>query len=294
MSQSLVVLGTGLIGGSLGKAACAFAEFDTVWAVNRLAHTNDLAIELGVADKAATYDELETVAKTLSAGDIVVVAVPVGVYQAVFELLKPLLPSGVVVTDVGSSKVTIIESAKAVWGEALDFFVPGHPIAGSEKTGVAAANAELFKGRRCILTPDARTDPKAIDAVRSLWRSVGSEVDLMDAGHHDDVLAATSHLPHILAYAIVDALYTLEQKTEIFRYAAGGFRDFTRIAASDPVMWRDIFLANKASILHQLDNFEAHLADLRSAIETNNSSDIDAILERSQGTRKLFSELQSK
>lgn len=297
MSKTLVVIGTGLIGSSLAKAAkaaCARSGFETVWAINRSEQTNVDAIKLGVADKTATYAELESVMGSLVAGDLVVVAVPVYVYPSIFESLKPLLPEGVWLTDVGSSKAAIVEAAKQVWGQPPAFFVPGHPIAGSEKTGVSAVNSELFEKRRCILTPHLNTDTAAIEVVKSLWESVGAEVDIMGSHQHDDILAATSHLPHVLAYAIVDALYTLEQKTEIFRYAAGGFRDFTRIAASDPVMWRDIFLSNRGAILQQLDNFESHLADLRAAIEASDSTALDSILERSQGARKLFSEINNK
>jgi len=172
--------------------------------------------------------------------------------------------------------------------------VPGHPIAGSEKSGVEATDPALFQQRRCILTPDNNANADAVQKVTALWEAVGSEVDEMDPAHHDEVLGATSHLPHVLAYAIVDALYTLEQKSEIFRYAAGGFRDFTRIAESDPIMWRDIFLSNRDAILGQLDNFESHLAALRAAITDGDSTELETILERSQGARKLFSDIHKK
>ena len=294
VSQNLVVIGTGLIGSSLAKAAKQAGAFETVWAINRSEKTCEQAETLGVADRALTYEQLPEVATMLQDGDIVVVAVPVSVYQSIFEQLKPLLPEAVVLTDVGSSKVSVVEAVKAVWGEVPSTFVPGHPIAGSEKTGVAAVNPDLFRSRRCILTPLPETGLKATSLVTELWESVGADVDVMDMEHHDQVLAATSHLPHVLAYALVDALYTLDQQTEIFRYAAGGFRDFTRIAESDPTMWRDIFLSNKDAILGQLDNFESHLSELRSAIESSDSDSIARILERSQSARKLFSETQTK
>lgn len=264
--------------------------FDMVLAVNRSDSTNQQVLQMGVADKAATYSELEDVLPTLKAGDIIVVAVPVCAYQSIFEKIQPYLPRDVAITDVGSTKASVIEAAEAVWGETPSFFVPGHPIAGSERSGVAAANPELFVDRRFILTPTTHTDRDMVDRVRSLWIAVGSVVDEMDSAHHDAVLAATSHLPHVLAYAIVDALVTLEQKTDVFRYAAGGFSDFTRIAESDPVMWRDILLANKTSILDQLDNFETHLADLRGAIERSDGEAIERILERSRDARQLFSQ----
>ena len=290
MANTLVVIGTGLIGSSLAKAALERDVYSNVLAVNRSSDTNSKVLELNIAHRAATYSELGEVMGSLVAGDLVVVAVPVRAHKKVFELIKPVLPKGVILTDVGSAKTTIVDAAKEVWGEVPAFFVPGHPIAGSEQSGVTAVNPSLFQGRRCILTPDTETDTAAIKSVRVLWEAVGADVDQMDAAHHDEILGATSHLPHVLAYAIVDALYTLEQKTEVFRYAAGGFRDFTRIAESDPVMWRDIFLTNRDAILAQLDNFELHLAELRAAIDQSEPAKIEAILERSQGARKLFSE----
>lgn len=290
MASTLVVIGTGLIGSSLAKAAKERAVYDKVWAVNRSDETNKKVIELGIAHQTATYNELGEVLGTLTAGDLVVVAIPVRAHKEVFGLIKPMLPEAVVLTDVGSTKTSIMDAATEVWGELPPFFVPAHPIAGSEQSGVTAVNPNLFQGRRCILTPGEGADLEAIASVQALWEAVGTETDQMAADHHDEILGATSHLPHVLAYAIVDALYTLEQKTEVFRYAAGGFRDFTRIAESDPVMWRDVFLANRDAILSQLDNFEAHLVQLRAAIDASDSTKIEAILERSQGARKLFSE----
>ncbi len=293
MTKTLVVIGTGLIGSSLSKAAIECNIYDNVWAVNRSDATNIQAKELGIAKNTATYAELGDLMASLVAGDLVVVAIPVRAHRKIFELLKPLLPEGVVLTDVGSAKAVIMEAAIEVWGELPSFFVPGHPIAGSEKSGVTAVNPDLFKGRRCILTPSEKTNSEAVGLVRGLWEALGAEVDQMAADHHDEILGATSHLPHVLAYAIVDALFTLEQKTEVFRYAAGGFRDFTRIAESDPVMWRDIFLTNRDAILGQLDNFEAHLADLRAAIEASDPEKIEAILERSRDARKLYLETKA-
>lgn len=290
MSSNLVVIGTGLIGSSLAMSAKRRSLFDTVWAVNRSESTNEQALAMGVADKAATHAQIDEVLSSLNVADVVVIAVPVRTYQSIFEKIKPSLPVGVVVTDVGSTKASVIESAKTVWGEIPTFFVPGHPIAGSERSGVQAANPELFVDRRFIITPVSHTSEEAAERVKSLWTAVGSVVDEMNPDHHDAVLAATSHLPHVLAYAIVDALVTLEQKTEVFRYAAGGFSDFTRIAESDPVMWRDILLANKSAILDQLDNFETHLADLRGAIERSDGEAIEQVLERSRDARQLFSQ----
>lgn len=293
-NSTLVVIGTGLIGSSLAKAARLGNVFQSVHAINRSSETCAEVLALEVADQATTYAELDSVIGSLKAGDLVVIAVPVRAYREIFERLKPLLPDGVVLTDVGSSKCSVIKSAEQVWGRVPAFFVPGHPIAGSEKTGVNAVNPALFDGRRCILTPEQETDSDALSPVISLWESVGSEVDTMDAQDHDLVLAATSHLPHALAFATVDALLTLEQKNEVFRYAAGGFRDFTRIAASDPVMWRDIFLSNRDALLAQLENFEAHLAELKLAISSSDPERTSAILERSQAARRHYAENNGK
>lgn len=293
----LVVLGSGLIGGSLAMAARQRSVAATVSVVNRSMASSQSAVEQGAADCAYTYDQLTKVLKQLSAGDLVVVAVPVNSYQSVFERIGGDLPEGVLLTDVGSTKVRVIEAARSQWcdgpetkDKGLEFFVPGHPIAGSEKSGVDAADPKLYENRKTILTPLASNPEQAVNLVADFWRAIGAEVDQMTPEHHDDILAATSHLPHLLAYGLVDSLYTLDQKTEVFRYAAGGFRDFTRIAQSDPVMWRDIFLANKRALAKQLENFEEHIADLRKAIDSEDIESVQAILERAQAARKLYME----
>ena len=288
--NNLVVLGSGLIGASLAKAAKERAVAAHVVVVNRRAETGEIAVNTGVADAGYSYEQLSSLLAGLGAGDLVVVAVPVHSYQGVFGQIANQLPESVLLTDVGSTKVAVIEQARQQWGEDLGFFVPGHPVAGSEKSGVNAADSELYKGRRTILTPLPSNSDQAVQFVAELWRSVGAEVDQMSPEHHDEILAATSHLPHLLAYGLVDSLYTLDQKTEVFRYAAGGFRDFTRIAQSDPVMWRDIFLANRDALISQLENFEEHIADVRTSIETSDVESLQAILERAQAARKLYAE----
>ena len=288
--NNLVVLGSGLIGASLAKAAKERAVAARVAVVNRRAETGEIAVNTGVADAGYSYEQLSSLFAGLGAGDLVVVAVPVHSYQGVFGQIANQLPESVLLTDVGSTKVAVIEQARQQWGEELGFFVPGHPIAGSEKSGVNAADSELYKGRRTILTPLPSNSDQAVQFVAEFWRSVGAEVDQMSPEHHDEILAATSHLPHLLAYSLVDSLYTLDQKTEVFRYAAGGFRDFTRIAQSDPVMWRDIFLANRDALISQLENFEEHIADVRKSIETSDVESLQAILERAQAARKLYAE----
>ena len=288
--NNLVVLGSGLIGASLAKAAKERAVAAHVVVVNRRAETGEIAVNTGVADAGYSYEQLSSLLAGLGAGDLVVAAVPVHSYQGVFGQIANQLPESVLLTDVGSTKVAVIEQARQQWGEELGFFVPGHPVAGSEKSGVNAADSELYEGRRTILTPLPSNSDHAVQFVAEFWRSVGAEVDQMSPEHHDEILAATSHLPHLLAYGLVDSLYTLDQKTEVFRYAAGGFRDFTRIAQSDPVMWRDIFLANCDALISQLENFEEHIADVRTSIETSDVESLQAILERAQAARKLYAE----
>ena len=289
MLDRLLVLGSGLIGGSLAQAACNSSEIRRVTVMNRSAATNQRALELGIANDCRTYDELTQTLTELSAGDLVVVAVPVKTYPRIFSMIAGHLPAGVLLTDVGSTKVSVIEAAHAQWPEPC-FFIPGHPIAGSEQTGVEAANSSLFVNRRTILTPLDCNSNVDVEIVADLWRAIGANVDVMQPRNHDLILGATSHLPHLLAFALVDALSRLDQKSEIFRYAAGGFRDFTRIAESDPEMWRDIFLSNSAALLEQLDHFDDHLKLLRSAIEKADGREIETILERAQRARRHYRE----
>ena len=194
------------------------------------------------------------------------------------------------VTDVASVKGSLVDTAVRIAGAMPANFVPGHPIAGSEQSGVEAALADLFKDHRVILTPTAETSPRALAVVDALWASTGAEVLHMDVAEHDAVLAATSHLPHVLAYALVDALAGSSQGEQIFRFAAGGFRDFTRIASSDPVMWRDITLANKDQLLLALDSFSEHLATLRAAIDSSDSDSLYGIFTRAKASRDRFAE----
>ncbi len=291
--KNLVVLGSGLIGGSVAKAARQAGLAETVTVFNRQLETSNRAVDLGIADHGCDYSQLPGVCSTLVSGDLVLVAVPVYSYASVFSQLGDLIPEGVILTDVGSTKAEVVDAARSNWKGDLACFVPGHPIAGSEKSGVEAADAQLFQQRRTIVTPLPENSESAVSLVRNFWEALGAEVDMMDVGHHDEILAATSHLPHLLAYGLVDSLVTLDQKTEVFRYAAGGFRDFTRIAESDPVMWRDIFLANRDALLKQLENFEDHLKELHQAILDGDSETIETILERAQAARKVFSETSS-
>lgn len=193
-----------------------------------------------------------------------------------------------IITDAGSTKSSVIEAAKSVFNAVPPNFVPGHPIAGTENSGVEASFADLYQNHRVILTPLDQTNTAAIELVSSLWESAGAQVVLMEAKHHDQVLGATSHLPHLLAFSLVNTLTTLDEKQEIFENAAGGFRDFTRIASSDPSMWQDICLANKEALIEHLDHFTQDLQQLRCALEDNNGDYLKQVFVRAKQSRDDF------
>ena len=266
MNKQILIVGTGLIGGSLAKALRKSGFAKTIVGADQNEAALRTAIELGVIDRYST-DLTEAVAGS----DIIVLAVPVRQTETVLEQLLPGLPASSIITDVGSSKAHVVAAAERVLGDSISRFVPGHPIAGREKSGVAAAETELFRDHRVILTPLNSTRQDAIELVTKMWNSVGAQTSCLSVQQHDLVLAATSHLPHVLAYATVDTLAGTDYVEEIFEFAAGGFRDFSRIASSDPVMWRDVCLTNKSAILDVLDKFEAGLAEIRQAIKTDDS-----------------------
>jgi len=288
----LVVIGLGLIGGSLAKAARDRGLCDEVVAVVRRQETIDQALQLGVVDRAVL--SLGQVADELGAGDIVFLSVPTLAVEAVLSTVAKLISPAVTITDGASVKGSVVAAAARVYGQVPPQLVPGHPIAGAEKSGVTASNPDLYIGHRVILTPLAQTGPEHIERVENLWRGVGGDVLSMDVAEHDEVLAATSHLPHVIAYSLVDTLAHDSENENIFRYAAGGFRDFTRIASSDPVMWHDIMLANKGSIVEALDMFGDNLSRLRQAIETENSDHLLGVFTRAKAARDHFTTMLAK
>nr|WP_221191829.1 bifunctional prephenate dehydrogenase/3-phosphoshikimate 1-carboxyvinyltransferase [Microbulbifer rhizosphaerae] len=288
----MVVVGVGLIGGSLALALKAAGACREVIGVARHRRTCEQALELGIVDRAVT--ELTEVLPELGPGDLVFVAVPTLAVEEVFGILREHLPAGVTVTDGASVKGSVVAAAKRVWGEVPDFLVPGHPIAGSEQSGVAAARDDLYIAHRIILTPLENTGPEHLRRVRQLWRAVNAEVLDMPVEEHDEVLAATSHLPHVIAFGLVDTLAHDAENENIFRYAAGGFRDFTRIASSDPVMWRDIMLANRDAILKAVDLYSANLSSLRAAIAAGDSDQLMGVFTRAKAARDHFSKMLAK
>ena len=280
MINRLTIVGVGLIGGSLARALKSAGAVKEIIGTGRSIQHLQHARKLGVVDRI----EIDMGAAVNDA-DVVVVAVPVGAMESVFTEIAPHLSDKTVLTDVGSSKASVVDAAEKAFGKLPTNFVPAHPIAGTEKSGVEASFAELFQQRRVILTPTEASSADAVLKVRTMWEQVGAIVTETSVSHHDEVLAATSHLPHLLAFALVDTLATMDDKQEIFDYAAGGFRDFTRIASSDPQMWHDICVHNEPALLKMLDHFTADLDRLRKAIAENDGDYLLQVFSRAKAAR---------
>jgi len=283
MIGRLAVIGVGLIGGSLARALRVAGQVGEVVGCGRSAANLEAAQRLGVVDR-FSHDPAEAVRDA----DMVFIAVPLGAMRDIFAAIKGNLSGEAVVTDGGSVKGSVVADAAAAFGQVPTRFVPGHPIAGTERTGVEASFPELYRNRRVILTPLAETDPEAIQGVTGMWEACGAEVSCMEVHHHDEVLAATSHLPHMLAFGLVDALARLRGNDEIFRYAAGGFRDFTRIASSDAVMWRDICIANREALGSVLAGFGTEMADLADSIRRGDGDHLLEIFRRAKAARDRY------
>jgi prephenate dehydrogenase len=283
MIERLAIIGVGLIGGSLARALRGAGVVGEVIGCGRSAENLQLAFDLGVID-GCTRDPAEAV----EGADMVFVAVPLGAVRGVLERISGRLREDAVITDGGSVKGSIIADAAAAFGEVPTRLVPGHPIAGTEHSGVAASFPELYHNRRVILTPLPQTDALALERVRAMWEAAGAVVTEMDAAHHDAVLAATSHLPHMLAFGLVDLLARQQDNDEIFRYAAGGFRDFTRIASSSPVMWRDICMANAEALSGMLARFSEEMTDLADTIRRRDGDHLLDIFTRAKTARDAY------
>ncbi|MEX0731947.1 MAG: prephenate dehydrogenase/arogenate dehydrogenase family protein [Aquisalimonadaceae bacterium] len=279
----LCVIGVGLIGGSLAQAVRRAGHVGEIVGCGRGTANLERAVKLGVIDRFET-DPVRAVA----GADLVMLAVPLRVMSSLMGVIGPHLDANTVLTDAGSAKGSVVDAARASLGAQLPRFVPGHPIAGTEKSGVDAAFPELYQGRRVILTPLDDTDPDAVEQVAALWRAAGASVSEMAVDHHDEVLAATSHLPHVLAYALVDSLSRWSDRDEIFRYAAGGFRDFTRIASSDPEMWRDICLANSDALVAALERYTGDLQQLTNAVRNLDGERLKTAFSNARSARERF------
>jgi cyclohexadieny/prephenate dehydrogenase len=276
----IALIGIGLIGSSLARVVRRDRLASHIAVAARTHATLDRAKALGLADTISTDPR-----QIVDGADLVVIGTPLGTYSEIAKAMAPGLKPGAIVTDVGSVKECAIHDLAPHLPDGVAL-VPGHPVAGTEHSGPEAGFAELFDGRFCILTPAPGTDPTAIDKVTALWRQAGMMVEIMSAQHHDQVLAVTSHLPHLIAYTIVGTATDLAEhlKLEVIKYSAGGFRDFTRIAASDPVMWRDIFLKNREAVLEILGRFSEDLSALQRAIRWGEA---DALHEKFTRTREI-------
>jgi len=280
MIDKLAIIGVGLIGGSLARALRRAQQVREVVGYGRSLANLEQAINLGIIDYAVA-----SAPEAARDADVVVLAVPVGSMTGILGQIAPVLSDATVVTDVGSVKTAVIAGARAALGARFAAFVPGHPVAGTEQSGAAAALTDLFDGRRVVLTPEPDTNDGALARVRAMWTAAGAVVTEMTAAEHDRILAASSHLPHALAYVLVDMLVRMDDHRSIFDYAAGGFRDFTRIAASDPAMWRDIFRANASEIAALLRRYQDDLETLAQAIERDDAQWLFETLTRAKHAR---------
>jgi cyclohexadieny/prephenate dehydrogenase len=280
--ERVALIGLGLIGSSLALAIQRGGLARHVVGHARSPKTRKIAGEIGLAERVC-----ESAADAVSDADLVILCVPVGACAEVAKEIGPKLKAGAVLTDVGSVKEAVIRDVAPYVPQSVHF-IPGHPIAGTEQSGPLSGFAELFDGRWCILKPPPLSDPGAIERLKSFWRGCGSNVEIMDAQHHDLVLAITSHLPHLIAYNIVGTAAELEEvtKSEVIKYSAGGFRDFTRIAASDPVMWRDVFLNNKDAVLEMLGRFSEDLSALQRAIRWGDADTLITLFTRAREIRR--------
>lgn len=287
IAGNVLIIGAGLIGGSLAKALRERKLAETLVGYGRRQEQLQLGIELGVLDQAA-----QDLPAAIAAADIIVLGVPTLTVKDYLPLLEQHRKSNCIVTDAASVKGEIAHVITEHFGGIPPWFVLGHPIAGSEKSGIEASNAQLYINHKVILTPDDNTAPKALELIASMWTAVGADVVCMDIEEHDRVLAATSHLPHAIAFALVNALVDMDSGVEdIFRFAAGGFRDFSRIAASHPVMWHDIMIANKDAVLDVMSDFKQALTNMEQAIKSEDSEALLNMFQRSKDARDHFTRL---
>ena len=285
MIDRLGIIGVGLIGGSLARGLRDSGWCKEIIGIDINQQTLVDACRLNIIDQGfAAVEECPTVP------DVVVIAVPVSHIKSALVSITPWFGVSKAVTDVGSTKQSVLDDLTQLKSdESLNIFVPGHPIAGRERSGVLAAVGDLFVNRKVIITPNATTSSTSIELVTDMWQQVGAHVETMDADIHDQILAATSHLPHVIAYALVHCLSSQTHTPEIFRYAAGGFADFTRIASSDPAVWRDICLANRSELLNAINDFDGTLKQLRTSLENSDGDALQTIFKEAKNARDQFS-----
>ena len=281
--RKLAIIGVGLVGGSFALALRRAGFAGPITGFDRDRSAIERAAALHVIDEIA-----ESSSEAARGAELVVVAVPVRAIGSVLHDVGLALGASSVVTDVGSTKAEVIDIARLELRERFPRFVPAHPIAGREASGVEAATPDLFKGARVVLTPEPETDPKAVDLVRAAWEAAGGRVSSLSAAEHDRIFAAVSHLPHFLSFALVSEIASRAEAAELFGFAAGGFRDFTRIAASSPEMWRDIALQNRAALLAELDRYGARLAVFRALIEKGDGPALERLMAEARSARTAW------
>jgi cyclohexadieny/prephenate dehydrogenase len=279
--RHVAIIGLGLLGGSIGLAVRDRAPDITTTGYDR-----DAAVRAAAAQRGLVNAVCDTAEAAVRGADLVILCVPVGAMEAAAQAIAPALAPHAIISDVGSSKQAVAETLAAALPGAC--IIPAHPVAGTEQSGPEAGFATLFANRWCIITPPENADAAAVAALSGFWTQLGSKVELMDAAHHDLVLAVTSHIPHLIAYTIVGTASDLEDVTqsEVIKYSAGGFRDFTRIAASDPVMWRDVFLSNRGAVLEMLGRFSEDLTALQRAIRSGDGDTLFDLFTRTRAIRR--------
>ena len=284
LADRVAIIGVGMIGGSLARALRDAGACGRITGCGRSRENLQRALDLGVIDESSI-----DVAAAVAEADLIVLASPLASTEPLLKAMRDSIRAGAILTDVGSAKGCVVDAARRVLKkEQLRNLVPGHPIAGKEKSGVEHASPDLFVDHLVIITPLPETDPEPLQRVRRMWELTGARLVEMDIHTHDAILAATSHLPHMLAYALVDCLANMQESEEIFRYAAGGFADFTRIASSNPEMWHDICLGNRDNLIVMLDRFRDHLDGIRTAITRNDSRLLLEIFTRAKLARDDF------
>ena len=278
MINKITIIGVGLIGGSLARALKSNNLTNIVFGYGRDQNRLEASTKEGIIDQYSTDLKI-----AVDGADIVVIATPVGSFESLLYDLKPLITQHMIVTDVGSTKSSIANSAKHILDEMLSNFIPAHPIAGKEKSGFEASDASLFLNKKVIITPLATNLPISINTIKKMWEDVGANVDFMSSESHDELLGMTSHLPHMLAFSLVN--YLVSQNPSASIYAAGGFKDFSRIASGDAVMWSDICLNNKAQIIKHIKNYQKTLDSLVSSIDNDNKNELEAFFFNAKKTR---------
>lgn len=282
--NKLVIFGVGLIGGSVALALKKAGNSPHIVGVGRSQESLQTAHALGVIDIATS-----NISDAMQNADLILIAAPVAQMPSILQSIKPYLGSNTVITDAGSTKGDVLQCAEKILGSQYPQFIGGHPIAGAEKSGVAAAMADLYLNKNVVLTPTKSTSANAIVCVKQLWQTCGANVSEMTAETHDSIFATVSHLPHLLAFALVDEIASRKNAAELFSFAASGFRDFTRIAGSHPEMWRDISLANKDALLNELISYETELSKLKTMLQSEDAAGLQALFERASIARNAWS-----